>query len=254
MVLKVAGLVYRRAPGRAPVLDGIDLALGAGEILCLLGPNGSGKTTLLRCLIGALRAERGSVQIDGESNAAPRQLALRMAYVPQAAGDSSLTLLDTVLMGRTPHLPPLALPGKHDEHLARAALARVGIAHLAARPFNQVSGGERQLALIARALAQQPRLFMMDEPTASLDLGNQVRVLRTIRDLAADGMSVLVTTHQPEHALLLGARVAAIAHGRVSASGMALDLLRPEMLAALYGTPVDVVVQHGIPVACVPIL
>ncbi len=252
MVLKVEGLVYRRGPGQAPVLDGINLALGAGEILCLLGPNGSGKTTLLRCLIGALHAERGSVRINGESDAAPRRRARQLAYVPQAAGDSALTLLDTVLMGRTPHLRPLALPGRHDEYLARSALARVGIAHLAARPFNRVSGGERQLALIARALAQQPRLFMMDEPTASLDLGNQVRVLRTIRDLAADGMTVLVTTHQPEHALLLGARVATIAHGRIAASGAAIDVLRAETLTALYGTSVDVLSQQGIPVACVP--
>lgn len=252
MVLKVDGLVYRRMPGQAPILDGIDLALGAGKILCLLGPNGSGKTTLLRCLIGALHAERGSVRIEGEVNIPARRLASLMAYVPQAAGDSALTLLDTVLMGRTPHLPPLALPGRHDEQLAMAALTRVGIAHLAARPFNRVSGGERQLALIARALAQQPRLFMMDEPTASLDLGNQVRVLRTIRDLAADGMTVLVTTHQPEHALLLGAHVAAIAGGRIAATGHAHDVLQPKMLAELYGTPVDVVSHRGVPVACVP--
>lgn len=252
MVLKVKGLVYRRIPGQIAVLDGIDLMLGKGEILCLLGPNGSGKTTLLRCLIGALRAESGSVQIDGESTAAPHRLARKLAYVPQAASDSALTLLDTVLMGRTPHLSPLALPGRHDESLAQAALARIGIAHLAARPFNRVSGGERQLTLIARALAQQPRLFMMDEPTASLDLGNQVRVLRTIRDLAADGMSILVTTHQPEHALLLGARVATIAGGRIASCGMAADILQPAMLSTLYGTPLDIVSRCGIPVACVP--
>ncbi len=252
MVLNVEDLVYRRAPELPPLLAGIDLTLGAGEILCLLGPNGSGKTTLLRCLIGALRPERGRVRIDGESGCAPRCLARKLAYVPQAAGDSGLTLLDTVLLGRTPHLPRLTLPGLRDEQLAHAALARVGIAHLAARPFNRVSGGERQLALIARALAQQPRLFMMDEPTASLDLGNQARVLRTLRDLAADGMSVLVTTHQPEHALLLGARVVALAGGRIAASGPAADVLRPETLARLYGTPVDVLNHRGAPLACVP--
>lgn len=252
MVLNVEDLVYRRAPELPPVLDGIDLALAAGEILCLLGPNGSGKTTLLRCLIGALRPECGRVRIDGESDCAPRCLARKLAYVPQAAGDSGLTLLDTVLLGRTPHLPRLTLPGRRDEQLAHAALVRVGIAHLAARPFNRVSGGERQLALIARALAQQPRLFMMDEPTASLDLGNQARVLRTLRDLAADGMSVLVTTHQPEHALLLGARVVALAGGRIAAAGPAADVLRPETLARLYGTPVDVLNHRGAPLACVP--
>ncbi|MCC6170454.1 MAG: ABC transporter ATP-binding protein [Gammaproteobacteria bacterium] len=252
MVLNVRGLVYRRAPGQAPVLDGIDLALASGEILCLLGPNGSGKTTLLRCLIGALRPEHGTVHIDGEIHAAPRHRARMMAYVPQAAGDSGLTLLDIVLMGRTPHLPPLALPSWRDEQLARDALARVGIAYLAARPFNRISGGERQLALIARALAQQPRLFLMDEPTASLDLGNQARVLRTIRDLAAEGLAVLVTTHQPEHALLLGARAIAISGGRIVAAGPARSVLHAESLSGLYGTPVDVVSHRGAPLACVP--
>lgn len=252
MVLSVANLVYRRAAGGPPVLDGIDLTLAPGEVLCLLGPNGSGKTTLLRCLIGALHADRGQVRIDGEPHVASRRLARKVAYVPQAAGDSGLQLLDIVLMGRTPHLAPLALPGRSDEQLARQALERVGIAHLAARPFNRVSGGERQLALIARALAQAPRLFLMDEPTASLDLGNQVRVLRTIRDLAVAGMSVLVTTHQPEHALLLDARVAAISGGRIAAAGHAREVLQPDTLARLYGTPVDVVSHGGAPVACVP--
>ena len=252
MVLSIEGLVYRRVAGQPPILKGIDLALSPGEILCLLGLNGTGKTTLLRCLIGALRAECGSVRIDGNPHIKQRELARKLAYVPQVAGNSALSLLDTVLMGRTPHLPPLALPGKRDKELALEALEHVGIAHIAARPFNCVSGGERQLTLIARALAQAPRLFLMDEPTAGLDLGNQARVLHIIRDLAADGMTVLVTTHQPEHALLLGARVATIIGGRIAASGMAVDILQPEMLTALYGVPMDVVSHRGIPVAYLP--
>lgn len=252
MVLSVKGLVYRRGSGQPPVLDGIDMSLRAGEILCLLGPNGSGKTTLLRCLIGALRPERGVVHVCGEAHAKPRALAQRLAYVPQAHRDSALSLLDTVLMGRTPHLPALTLPGERDGRMAYEALARVGIAHLAARPIDRVSGGERQLALIARALVQEPRLLLMDEPTASLDLGNQVRVLRTIRDLAADGMTILVTTHQPEQALQLGAQVVAISAGRVVAKGPAVEVLRSDMLATLYNTPIDVVSHRGEPAACVP--
>ncbi len=252
MVLRVEGLVYRYATAQLPVLNDIDLTLAMGDMLCLLGPNGTGKTTLLRCMIGALRAERGTVHIDGETSPTPRQLARKMAYVPQAGGDSALSLLDTVLMGRTPHLQPLAVPGRHDRHIAHTALARVGIDHLAQRSFSRVSGGERQLALIARALAQEPRILLMDEPTASLDLGNQVRVLRIIRDLAADGMAILFTTHHPEHALLLGARVVTIIDGRITAAGPAAEVLRSEMLSALYRTQIDVVAFHGAPVACVP--
>lgn len=252
MVLSVEGLVYRRAAGQPPLLDGIDLKLSRGEILCLLGPNGAGKTTLLRCLIGALPHERGTVRIDGATHHHPRELARQLAYVPQASGDSALSLLDTVLMGRTPHLPPLALPGKHDRQIAAEALGRVGIGHLATRPFNRVSGGERQLALIARALAQQPRLFIMDEPTASLDLGNQARVLRTIRGLAGEGMTILVTTHQPEHALLLDARVVALSGGNIVAVGRAQDVLTEAALSSLYGTPVDVVDHRGAPATCIP--
>ncbi|KZC15608.1 hypothetical protein RHOFW510R12_00190 [Rhodanobacter sp. FW510-R12] len=253
-MLSVEQLVYRRATGQPAILDGIDLALDTGDVLCLLGPNGTGKTTLLRCLIGALQPERGCVRIDGVAQHDARKRALILAYVPQAAGDSGLSLLDIVLMGRTPHLRPLATPGTRDRQLAHEALQRVGISRLADRPFNRASGGERQLALIARALAQQPRLLLLDEPTASLDLGNQARVLRMIRDLAADGLAVLLTTHQPEHALLLRSLVVTLAGGRVGACGPATEVLQGPSLSALYQTPVEVISHHGVPLACVPLL
>lgn len=252
MVLSVSNLVYRRAAKLPPVLDCINLVLGAGDIFCLLGPNGSGKTTLLRCLIGALRFEHGTVRINGAVPAGARQLARTLAYVPQASGDSALSLLDTVLMGRTPHLSPLALPGLRDRLIAHAALGRVGIGHLAQQPFNRSSGGERQLTLIARALAQQPRILLMDEPTASLDLGNQARMLRMIAALAEAGMAVLFTTHQPEHALLLGARVAILAKGRIAATGPAAAVLNAESLSSLYGTAIHMLTLEGVPMACVP--
>jgi iron complex transport system ATP-binding protein len=146
----------------------------------------------------------------------------------------------------------LSLPGRHDRTIALGALERVGIAHLADRPMSQVSGGERQLALIARALAQEPRILLMDEPTANLDMGNQTRVLRTIRALAKDGASILLTTHQPEHALLLQAQVVALAGGRVAFSGPAGSVIRADSVSRLYGTTVDIAMLGDRPVACVP--
>lgn len=252
MVLTAEDLVYRHAANAPAVLDGVSLTLGAGEILCLLGPNGTGKTTLLRCLIGSLRPERGTICIDGKKDLTARQRALKLAYVPQSGSSGGLSLLDITLMGRTPHLHPLAMPGKRDRQLALEALDRLGIAHLAHHPFDRASGGERQLALIARALAQQPRLFLMDEPTASLDLGNQARVLGALRSLADSGLSMLITSHQPDHALLLDARVLALRCGRIQAAGRAAEALQPHTLSLLYGTPIDVLPRHGIPTACVP--
>jgi iron complex transport system ATP-binding protein len=252
MVLRVRGLLYRHAFSRTPLIKAIDLDLEPGQILCLLGPNGTGKTTLMRCILGLLRPENGTIRIDGRTSLSARERARKIAYVPQFSADSALSLQDIVLMGRTPHMPPLAQPGRRDRSLALAALDRVGLEHLAHRAFESVSGGERQLTLIARALAQESKIFLMDEPTASLDLGNQVRVLRTIRDLAAEGMAIMFTSHQPEHAFLLGATVAVIKDGQIANVGPASEILHAEMLSDLYRTAIDIVSHKGAPTACVP--
>jgi len=254
MVLRVEQLVYRHAPGARAVLDGVSLSLNAGQIVCLLGPNGAGKTTLLRCLIGRLKPERGSVALFGQTQLSARERARMLAYVPQAGTGNGLSLMDIALMGRTPHLRPLAMPGARDRKLALDALERVGIAHLAAHPFERASGGERQLALIARALAQQPQMFVMDEPTASLDLGNQARVLACLRALADDGLALLVASHQPEHALLLEADVVALHAGSIRASGRADEVLHAPLLSELYGTAIELVTRNGRAAACVPTL
>jgi iron complex transport system ATP-binding protein len=226
-----------------PVGRDVTLTLHHGEVLCLLGPNGGGKTTLFKTLLGLIPAQGGGVRLDGQSLAAldRRAIARAIAYVPQAgAGYFPFTVREVVLMGRTAHLPAFGVPGRADRDAADAALARLGLEHLADAAFTRISGGERQLALIARALAQSTRLLVMDEPTASLDFGNQVKVLEQVIALAASGIGVLLSTHDPDHALLAGDRVALLHEGSLAAIGPPSEVLTPAALRRVYGVDVRV--------------
>jgi iron complex transport system ATP-binding protein len=229
-------------PGRV-VGRGLDLSLGAGEVVCVLGPNGAGKTTLFRTLLGLIPPLGGRVTVAGADVAAlPRvEMARKLAYVPQAmTGAFDFTLLDIVEMGRTAHLGAFARPSRHDLDLALAALERLGIASLAGRPMGAVSGGERQLALIARALATEATHLLMDEPTANLDFGNQALILDEVARLKACGAAVLFSTHHPDHALRIADRVVMLRGGAVLAAGATSATLNSENLSALYGRPIDV--------------
>lgn len=230
--------------GRRCVAQGIDFALAPGEVLCLLGANGSGKTTLLRTLLGLLAPLAGAVRCSGQDVAAwPRAaFARHVGYVPQAhAGLFPFTVEDVVLMGRAARVGRFSAPGAQDRRMARHCLDQLGITHLRTNSYTAISGGERQLALIARALAQEPALLVMDEPTASLDFGNQIRVLEHIARLRAGGMAVLMTTHQPEHALRIADRIALLGCGRLAAIGAPQAVATPAALAALYGVSEDAV-------------
>ena len=238
----------------------VTLELAAGEVLCLLGPNGSGKTTLFKTLLGLLPAQGGRVLIDGrDARMLSRDaMARQVSYVPQAhAAFFPYTVRETVLMGRTAHLGLFAAPAARDHAAALDAIRRMGIAHLADAVYTQISGGERQLALIARALAQDARMVIMDEPTANLDFGNQVRVLERIRLLADEGIGVLLSTHDPDHAFLCADRVAMLHQGRLMACGAAEAVMTTGNLQQLYGVEIAVttvaLAQGGARRLCVPL-
>lgn len=221
----------------------VSLSIREGEICCLLGPNGAGKTTLLRCLLNLLTPKRGTIRVHGLTIAAlsARELARLVAYVPQSASTPfAFTAADIAVMGRTPHLSLSTTPSAADRRMARDCLERLGIGHLHDRPFSQLSGGERQLVLLARALVQQAPVLVLDEPTAALDYGNEVRLLGIVADLARDGRSVLMTTHQPGHALSYSSRTVLMRNGVIIADGAPAEVITSERLTALYEVPIYV--------------
>jgi iron complex transport system ATP-binding protein len=232
----------------------VSFSLGRGEVMCVLGPNGGGKTTLFRTLLGLLPARAGSIAIGGEPlNGLSRgDIARRVGYVPQEhAASFAFTVKEFVLMGRTAHFGTLSVPGRRDREIAAQALKALGIAGLAERPITEISGGERQLALLARALAQEPNALVLDEPTAGLDFGNQVRVLQKMSALAASGISILFSTHDPDHAFLASHRALLLGEGRVLEIGAPAEVIRPDTLERLYHVKVSVL-RVGAGHTCLP--
>jgi len=241
-------------PGRTVGRD-VSFALAAGEVMCVLGPNGGGKTTLFRTILGLLEKHGGAVRIDGAAlEALDRgEIARRVGYVPQGhAAYFAYTVREFVLMGRTAHLGVFSAPGKGDLAVAHKALEALGVAHLADKPVTEISGGERQLALVARALAQEPKLLVLDEPTASLDFGNQVRVLEKLASLAASGIAILFSSHDPDHAFLCARRALLLAEGRVLEIGAPRDVIRADTLERMYRVSVQVLPLPGGAHTCLP--
>lgn len=221
----------------------ISFDVAEGEMLAIIGPNGVGKTTLFKTLLGFLPPLGGSMLLCGEdaSGWSRKRFASTVAYIPQQHDPAfPFRVSEFVLMGRTPALGSLAMPGVRDEQIVVRALERLGIAALAQRDYTSLSGGERQMVLIARALAQQPRLLVMDEPCASLDYGNQVRLLEQVIDLAADGLAVVMTTHDPNHAFMMEGKVLCMGRDGRFAYGRAADVLDGQSLGSLYGVEVGI--------------
>lgn len=230
--------------GSRTVLHDVSFSLQPGEVVCLLGTNGCGKTTLFKMILRLLRPNRGCVRLGGEDIAGwnEQRLARSFGYVPQTHTPPFAFLVrDIVLMARAAHLRPFASPGKIDERIADEALDSLGILRLASVRYTEISGGERQLVLIARALAQKAQWLILDEPAASLDLGNQIKVLRAIGELSKMGLGVLMTTHDPGHAFLCASRVALMSCGRIVVLDTPAAALTEPALQEAYGIPLHVV-------------
>jgi cobalamin transport system ATP-binding protein len=226
------------------VLRGVTLAVERGDLIGILGPNGSGKTTLLNVLAGGLVPHTGSVVLDGRpmSEWSRREIARRLAMVPQNThAPFDFSVIDIVLMGRFPHLGTFALEGPEDLAIARRALHATGTEAFESRSFNTLSGGEKQRVAIASALAQSPRLLLLDEPTASLDIGYQIEVQALLERLNADeDVTMVLSTHDLNLAAALCRQLVLLREGQVLASGPTEEVLTPDAVRTLYNVDADV--------------
>lgn len=254
MSIQVENLSF--AYGEHKVLHEVSFQAEYGEFVSVLGPNGVGKSTLFRCILGLLKPSAGQTLVDGESITGMTAVALakKIAYIPQSHHPAfNYSVLDMVLMGATAQLGGLSSPGQKQVQQAEAALERLGILYLKDRGYSNISGGERQLTLIARAIMQQAKILVMDEPSASLDFGNRIRVMQTVLQLTREGYCVIQSTHDPDQAYRYSDKVLALHGGRVIAYGPPRETINETLISTLYGVEVEVCpMQNDTVRVCVP--
>jgi iron complex transport system ATP-binding protein len=225
------------------VLQDVNLELTVGKTTCLIGRNGAGKTTLFKSILGVLPLLRGEILLDGKDvkRWKQRDYARVIAYVPQVrALPFPFTALEVTLFGRTSHLPRFAFPSKKDRRIAEECLERLHIGHLRDRVFTQLSGGEQQMVIIARALAGQPQFLVMDEPASSLDFGNQIRIITQVNRLKEDALGILMATHSPDHAFMCNAEVIVIQNGKVWKPDSCDRIITEKVLKEVYDAEVHI--------------
>lgn len=244
MILQVESLSF--SYGDKPILSNISFSLEDGTLMSVLGPNGVGKSTLFKCILGTLPGYTGTVTVNGEDlrHLSKRQRAAAIAYIPQIHRPTfGYSVLDTVLMGLGRQIGTFSQPKAENFASAEDAIRRVGITHLRDRDFSRLSGGEQQLVLIARAIAQNSKILVMDEPISALDFGNQISVLELVRKLTDEGYSVLLSTHNPQHALSYADSVLALSAGQCVAAGTPDEIVNEAMMQKLYGVDVEFLVS-----------
>ena len=242
VIYDVKRITYSYPSDERKVLSNASLRLCKGDILCILGPNGAGKTTLLNCMAGLLRPSSGEVILCGRDmkSMKPKEVAAIVGYVPQTHTPAfDYSVLDFVMMGRAPKTGTFSRPGREDESLCLDILKSMGIESLAGKSYLNISGGERQQVLIARAIAQEPQVILFDEPTSHLDFGNQHRVLKRIKTMAEEGFSVVITTHNPDHALMLGRQAAIVDREGNIHQGSVDEIITEENLRKAYDIELD---------------
>ncbi len=241
------------------IVESVTFNIQGGEIVCLLGPNGVGKTTFFKTLLGFLKPISGRVLLDEKNTMklSRKRIAQSIAYVPQAHSiPFPFSVMDVVVAGRNAHLGITSTPSKKDYGFAAECIEELGISHLREKIYTELSGGEQQMVLIARALAQTPKILIMDEPTSNLDFGNQVKIIDHINSLKKKKLAVVMTTHSPDHVFLCGSRVVIFQNGKQTYIGEPKSIITEELLSRIYGVDVNVCqvnIKDSNPVkVCVP--
>ncbi len=235
--------------GQKAILDNVSMQIKEGDIVSLLGPNGAGKSTLIKILLGLLKPDAGHVYLDSVNikSYKEKELARKVAYVPQTSYlPFSYSVLDIVIMGRISYQSIFSKYSKKDKEIAKTCLEKLGILNLKDKMYNELSGGQQQLVLISRALAQEAKVFIMDEPVSGLDYGNQMRLLESIKNLADQGYTFLKSTHYPDHAFLVSNKVVLMKEGKILTMGSPDEIITKENINILYGIDVSIdMTLHG---------
>lgn len=239
MIVEAKNINFSYQKNGRQILNDVSLSLKEGEVMSILGPNGAGKSTLLNLIATLLTPDTGEIFLCGKDTKKmkPKEVASILSYVPQTHTPAfSYTVFNFVLMGRAPKVGMFEKPKAEDFKLVEEVLEEVGILKLADKPYTEISGGERQQATIARALVQEPKAILFDEPTAHLDFGNQIKTLRTIKHLSEKGYAVIMTTHNPDHAIMLGGTTAILDKQGKLTVGPAEEIITEQTLKEVYDT------------------